>query len=89
MISFKQYLLMLAVGPCLLSFVSILCYDVVLYPRENCENLSVDPEAVKMLKLPVETQLAACGKRVIGMFIYMPTLCNHVIISFSQMFGSL
>ena len=64
-ISFKQYLAMLAVGPCLLSLVGVLCYDVVLYPRENCENLSVDPEAVKMLELPVETQLAACGKRVI------------------------
>ena len=64
LISFKQYLVMLAVGPCLLSLPIVLCFDVVFYPRDDCRNLTVDPEAAKMLELPVETQLVLCGKEV-------------------------
>ena len=66
LISFKQYLAMLTVGPCLLSLPIIICYDVAFYPRDDCRNLTltIDPEAVKLLELPVETPLAMCGKDV-------------------------
>ena len=61
LISFKQYLCMLYVGPCMLPLGSALRIGTS-YPSGNCANLSVEPEAMKLLNLPAETPLAQCAK---------------------------
>ena len=59
-ISFKQYLFML-VGVCMASLVQWTNYELLLYPTDACNYLSVDPEAVEILELPAETEVSMCA----------------------------
>ena len=49
------------VGVCLISLVQCTNYEFILYPTEDCKYLSVDPEAVNILELPGETEVAMCA----------------------------
>ena len=62
LISFKQYLGMLCVGPWLLSLGLALTTGLGAYPSGDCKNISVDPEAVKLFDMPAETPVALCRK---------------------------
>ena len=62
LVSFKHYLYMLCVGPGLLSLVLAFAMGVDAYPSGDCKDLSVYPEAVKLLNVSAETPLALCRK---------------------------
>ena len=47
-------------GLCLASLIPFVAYELVLYPSGDCKYLSVDPDAVKTLELPGETEVAMC-----------------------------
>ena len=52
-------------GACLVAFLVLFSYDMIAYPIDDCQHLLVDPDAMAVLELPAETQLALCIKHVI------------------------
>ena len=47
-------------GLCLPSLIPVITFELIAYPLEDCRFLSVDPDSVKMLELPAETEVAIC-----------------------------
>ena len=62
LVSFKHYLCMLFVWAGLISLCLTFATGFDAYPSGDCKDLSVYPEAVKLLNVSAETPLALCRK---------------------------